>query len=118
MGSADGGTGASLTVRSSGGAFGGSRRTWCGPPRKGMGSAKGVVSTRDSDTASGRRFGIEFKYEDAPRATPSMRIAREDLGLARLWVVYPGERSYDLAEWVNVVPLSQLPAVLRAAKLR
>lgn len=53
----------------------------------------------------GRRFGVECKRTDAPRLTPSMRIAMRDLGLNRLWVLYPGERRYPLADRVEAVPL-------------
>jgi predicted AAA+ superfamily ATPase len=53
----------------------------------------------------GRRYGVEVKFQDAPRLTPSMRIAREDLGLARLVVLYPGEHRYRLDPHVEVVPL-------------
>lgn len=55
---------------------------------------------------SGRRFGIECKRTDAPRLTPSMRIAMRDLELHRLWVLYPGERRYPLAERIEAIPLS------------
>ena len=53
-----------------------------------------------------RRFGVEVKRADAPRLTPSMRIAVEDLRLEKLVVLYPGERRYQLAERVTVVPLA------------
>jgi predicted AAA+ superfamily ATPase len=56
----------------------------------------------------GRRYGIEIKREDAPRLTPSMRIALHDLKLDHLSVLYPGTRSYDLAPRVTVVPLAVL----------
>jgi len=39
--------------------------------------------------ARGQNWGVEFKYEDAPRLTRSMKTAVEDLELERLWVVYP-----------------------------
>ena len=55
-----------------------------------------------------RRYGIEIKREDAPRLTPSMRIALDDLGLDHLCVLYPGSRTYDLAARVTVVPLGVL----------
>lgn len=58
----------------------------------------------------GRRYGVEVKFQDAPRLTPSMRIAREDLGLTRLVVLYPGERRYRLDPHVEVVPLLELVA--------
>jgi predicted AAA+ superfamily ATPase len=57
-----------------------------------------------------RRFGVEIKRADAPRLTPSMRTALEDLRLDRLVVIYPGERRYALAEQVEVVPLMDLCA--------
>ncbi|MFH1026750.1 MAG: ATP-binding protein [Pseudomonadota bacterium] len=58
----------------------------------------------------GRRFGVEIKRADAPRLTPSMRTALEDLRLDRLMVIYPGERRYALSEQVEVVPLMDLCA--------
>ncbi|HOU16207.1 MAG TPA: ATP-binding protein [Anaerolineae bacterium] len=57
---------------------------------------------------AGRRVGVECKRVDAPRLTPSMRIALEDLALDHLFVFYPGERPYLLAERVTVLPLSHL----------
>jgi predicted AAA+ superfamily ATPase len=56
----------------------------------------------------GRRIGIECKRADAPTLTPSMRIALDDLKLDRLVVVYPGERRYQLADRVEVIPLVEL----------
>lgn len=57
---------------------------------------------------SGRRIGVEIKRADAPRLTPSMRSALTDLSLDRLLVIYPGGRSYRLAENVEVIPASLL----------
>lgn len=56
----------------------------------------------------GRRIGIECKRMDAPRLTPSMRIALTDLKLDELLVAYPGTKRYPLADNVRVVPLPQL----------
>lgn len=56
----------------------------------------------------GKLFGVECKRVDAPRMTPSMRIALEDLGLERIAVVYPGTRRYALADRVEAVPLATL----------
>jgi len=56
----------------------------------------------------GHRLGVECKRVDAPRLTPSMRIALEDLGLDHLVVIYPGLRAYPLADRVSVMPLAQL----------
>jgi uncharacterized protein len=52
-----------------------------------------------------QRIGVEFKRSDVPRLTPSMRIAAEDLKLDRLYVVYPGEQRFTMAEGVEAVPL-------------
>lgn len=57
---------------------------------------------------AGRRVGLEIKRADAPRLTPSMRHALEDLHLDRLWVVYPGAHAYSLHERVNVIPFAHL----------
>lgn len=57
---------------------------------------------------NGRRLGVECKRVDAPRLTPSMQIALDDLQLDHLTVIYPGERSYPLTEKVAAVPLSSL----------
>lgn len=57
-----------------------------------------------------RRIGVEFKRSDAPRLTPSMRIALEDLQLDALYVVYPGPHRYALAPQVEAVPLAALLA--------
>jgi predicted AAA+ superfamily ATPase len=56
----------------------------------------------------GRRIGVECKRMDAPRLTPSMRIALADLKLDELLVAYPGVKRYPLADNVTVVPLPQL----------
>ena len=57
---------------------------------------------------NGRRIGVAVKRADAPRLTPSMRTALADLHLDRLQVVYPGEMRYQLAEKVEVLPISQM----------
>ena len=54
----------------------------------------------------GRPVGVELKRADAPRLTPSMRIAIQDLRLDHLYVIYPGTTAYRLARQVTVLPLS------------
>lgn len=56
----------------------------------------------------GRKVGVECKRVDAPRLTPSMRSAIQDLGLSTLLVIYPGMRSYSLGENIKTVPLANL----------
>jgi hypothetical protein len=51
---------------------------------------------------NGKRIGYEFKYTDAPKITPSMRIACEDLKLDHLYVVYPGTEAFPLSEKITV----------------
>ena len=58
----------------------------------------------------GRRVGVEFKRTDAPRLTRSMRSALADLRLDRLYVVYPSDRRYSVAEKVEAVPLGAVLA--------
>ncbi|MCC6592409.1 MAG: ATP-binding protein [Xanthomonadales bacterium] len=53
----------------------------------------------------GKRIGMEVKYGDAPMLTPSMRSAFADLKLARMLVIYPGERRYRLADHIEVMSL-------------
>ena len=59
---------------------------------------------------AGRRLGVEVKRADAPTLAPSMRIALTDLKLDHLTVLYPGERSYALADRVTVVPFAAAAA--------
>ncbi|HNS37833.1 MAG TPA: ATP-binding protein [Anaerolineaceae bacterium] len=56
----------------------------------------------------GRRIGVECKRVDAPRLTPSMRAAMQDLELSDLLVVYPGSKPYSLGEKIKAIPLSSL----------
>ena len=65
----------------------------------------------------GRRYGVECKRKDAPRLTTSMRIARADLGIEHLAVVYPGETAFPLAEDVTAVPMAALAEAGAAALL-
>jgi predicted AAA+ superfamily ATPase len=58
----------------------------------------------------GRRIGIEIKRADAPKMTPSMGSALEDLELHRLLVVYPGSVRYSLGPKVEVMSLAQCVA--------
>ncbi|HYM60120.1 MAG TPA: DUF4143 domain-containing protein, partial [Thermoanaerobaculia bacterium] len=55
---------------------------------------------------NGRLLGLECKYADAPRMTPSLRIALDDLGLERIAVIYPGSQRYALTDRIEVVPMT------------
>ncbi len=56
----------------------------------------------------GRKIGIECKRQDAPKLTPSMKIAMADLKLDELRVIYPGSKAYPLADAIQVLPLESL----------
>jgi len=64
----------------------------------------------------GRRFGIEFKYSDAPTMTKSLHVALEDLKLHRAWIVYPGRESYAVHRKVEAVPLTAMESRLAALR--
>jgi hypothetical protein len=56
----------------------------------------------------GRRIGVECKRVDAPRLTPSMRTALEDLELDRIFVIYPGTLSFPIVDRVTALSISEL----------
>ena len=62
-------------------------------------------------TRGGRRYGFECKLADAPGTTRSMRVALEDLELAQLFVVYPGDEAYPLDDRISVLPVTDIPAL-------
>lgn len=63
----------------------------------------------------GRHWGFEYKCSDAPTTSRSMHVALNDLGLAHLWVVYPGRERYPLGERITALPLRDLPQLELAA---
>lgn len=62
----------------------------------------------------GHRFGVEFKFADAPRPTRSMHVAAADLRLDHLWVVYPGEQRFALANGMTAWPLREVAGLAEA----
>ena len=59
----------------------------------------------------GRSYGFECKFSDAPGTTRSMRAALDDLDLAHLWVICPGDDAYPLDDRISVLPITQIPAL-------
>jgi len=59
----------------------------------------------------GRRYGIEFKFNEAPAVTKSMRTALETLNLDHLWIIYPGRQSYPFQDKISILPVRDLPAI-------
>ena len=57
---------------------------------------------------AGKNWAVEFKYGDAPALTASMKTALNDLALERLWVVYPGNKSYSLTKQVSVLSIREI----------
>lgn len=65
-------------------------------------------------------IGFEFKAGDAPRKTRSMTAAVETLKLHKLYVIYPGEKDYQIdgvVEAIGIVNLERLTQ-LHARKLK
>lgn len=56
----------------------------------------------------GQLWGVEFKYNEAPSITRSMRSALAELNLAHLWIVYPGDMIYSLEKNITAVGLNNL----------
>lgn len=64
-------------------------------------------------TIAGKRYGFECTYGDAPGTTRAMRVAMNDLRLARLWILYPGHEAYELDKTISVAPAQRIPALVR-----
>ena len=62
----------------------------------------------------GKRYGFECRLADAPGTTRSMRVALNDLELAHLWVVYPGDEAYPLDDRISVLPITGVPELARS----
>lgn len=56
----------------------------------------------------GRLVGFEIKRTSVPKITKSMRIAVEDLKLARLDVIYDGTETYPMGDRIRAVPLARV----------
>ena len=54
---------------------------------------------------NGKRYGVEFKFNEAPKISRSMRIAMDDLNLSHLYIVYPGKESYPVAKNISIISL-------------
>jgi len=56
----------------------------------------------------GKRYGVEFKFNEAPKTTKSMHVAVQDLHLDQLWIIYPGSEAYPITDKIMVKPLTRL----------
>ena len=59
-------------------------------------------------THRGRRYGVEFKFHEAPAATRSMHVAINDLKLQHLWIVYPGTKMFPIGPRLSAWPLQDI----------
>jgi predicted AAA+ superfamily ATPase len=57
---------------------------------------------------NGKRYGFEVKYNSRPQITPSMRAAKEILGLTHLYVIAPLGEIYSMSEGITVCPISEI----------
>jgi predicted AAA+ superfamily ATPase len=62
--------------------------------------------------SGGRRLGFEMKRTDAPKVTPSMRIALETLRLDSLDVIHAGESTFPMADRIRALAASDLTMLL------
>ena len=60
-----------------------------------------------------KRIGFEFKFSDAPKRSKSMIIACEDLKLDQLYVIYPGQRTYQIDDKITVLGISDMAEQLK-----
>jgi uncharacterized protein len=57
---------------------------------------------------NGYNWGVECKFNDAPKLTRSAVIVREDLALRHLWIIYPGKENWEIDRDVSVKGLSSI----------
>jgi predicted AAA+ superfamily ATPase len=60
---------------------------------------------------SGKLYGLEVKYSDAPKMTKSMHSALAELNLEKLFVLYPGKDAYKLDKKIEVIGIEALSAL-------
>lgn len=65
---------------------------------------------------SGKLYGLEVKYTDAPKISKSMHSALAELNLEKLYVLYPGKENYKLDRKVEAIGLSTALKDLESAK--
>jgi hypothetical protein len=63
-----------------------------------------------------QHLGFEFKRTTAPTITRSMRVALEDLRLARLFVVHAGAKSFPLGPRIQALALARVADDLPAPR--
>ncbi|HEX7507255.1 MAG TPA: hypothetical protein VF550_10825 [Polyangia bacterium] len=61
--------------------------------------------------AGGRRRGFEIKRTVAPKVTPSMQVALQDLKLDSLDVIHAGRDNFPLAKNIRAVSLHRVDEI-------
>jgi len=57
----------------------------------------------------GKLYGFEFKTTEKPAVTHSMTIAQKDLGLEKVFLVYPGRHSFFLRDGMETLGYPDIP---------
>ncbi|MCL5674940.1 MAG: ATP-binding protein [Candidatus Omnitrophica bacterium] len=63
--------------------------------------------------SGGKRYGIEFKWNEAPTITRSMQISMHDLNLEKIWVIYPGKNIYPVHKKITVVSATKILQIIK-----
>ena len=56
----------------------------------------------------GKLYGFEFKTTEKPKVTHSMTVAHKDLGLEKVFLVYPGDLSFPLRDEMEALGYSRI----------
>lgn len=62
---------------------------------------------------NGRLWGIEIKYNEAPRMTKSIYSAISELELQHVWVVHPGTDNYPLDKKITAIGLARIGDIIQ-----
>ena len=63
---------------------------------------------------NGRKIGVEIKYTEKPRITKTISISINDLDLEKLYIVYPGDKSFTLSKKVEVLSILNLNQIFES----
>lgn len=60
---------------------------------------------------NGKKYGLEFKFNETPEVSKSMRVVVQDLCLEHLWVVYPGIYAVPVENRISLLPLTAINSI-------
>jgi predicted AAA+ superfamily ATPase len=58
-------------------------------------------------TINGKRIAYEFKFTDSPKITKSVRMAMNDLKLDKVYIIYPGNKEYQMEDKITFCGLQR-----------